>query len=347
MYNKILLNAYLVNNLGDDLFIRIICERFKNILFFIIESEPYTNIFKTIPNVRVCSQSDIFNNKFDMHIMIGGSLFMQPQNICKIDSKYESVKNTRIWRDIPFIIIGANFGPYTQSKHLSLYKRWFSTLNDICFRDDQSYTLFKELPNVRWAPDVIFNYKFKANIEQRTKAISISCIYNNHRIGLYEYSQEKYFQSLANISVHYIENGYIVKLASFCTYQDDLLAVQEILKHIPIIHHSKIQILEYNGFNLNDFIDDFLNTEYIIGTRFHSIILGWLANIPVFPIIYNVKTFNVIKSYNFKGNYTQIENIDKCTLDFINENKKTNYCLDCTDLIKRANLQFDFLNRFY
>ena len=34
MYNKILLNAYLVNNLGDDLFIRIICERFKNILFF-------------------------------------------------------------------------------------------------------------------------------------------------------------------------------------------------------------------------------------------------------------------------------------------------------------------------
>lgn len=348
MYYKILLNAYLVNNLGDDLFIKIICEHFKNVLFFIEKSEPYTNIFKTIPNMRVCSQMDILKNKFDMQILIGGSLFMQPKNIDKIESKYESVKNTRIFFDIPFVIIGANFGPYTRGNHFNLYKKWFLTLDDICFRDKQSYILFKELPNVRWAPDVVFNYKLKTkNLEQNTKAISISCIYNNQRIGLHEYSQEKYFQSLANISIHYIENGYIIKLAAFCTYQGDLLAVQEILKYIPIIYHSRIKILEYNGLNLDDFLTDFLNAKYIIGTRFHSIILGWLANIPVFPIVYNIKTYNIIKSYNFKGKYVKIENIDKCTLDFIDSNKKINYCLDCIDLVKKANFQFNFLDNFY
>ena len=84
MYNKILLNAYLANNLGDDLFIRIICDRFKNITFYIVESDPYTDIFKTISNIRICSPKDILKNKFDLEIMIGGSLFMQPKDVHNI-----------------------------------------------------------------------------------------------------------------------------------------------------------------------------------------------------------------------------------------------------------------------
>ena len=347
MYNKILLNAYLANNLGDDLFIRIICEQFKNILFFIIESKPYTNAFETIPNIKICPQKDALEIKFDLQIMIGGSLFMQPRDIHNIHAKYESVTNTRIFLDIPFIIIGANFGPYTEKKHFELYKSWFSTLHDICFRDNQSYDLFKDLPNVRWAPDVIFNYKLQNYIQQHARAVSISCIYNNQRIGLHNYSQKKYFQKLANVSIYYIENGYDIKLASFCTQQGDLLAAYEILKYIPTEYHRRIEILEYNGFNINVFLSSFLNSEYIIGTRFHSVILGWLANIPVFPIIYNIKTYNVLKSYGFEGNYTNIEDIDKCTLNFINQNKINAYCLNCANLVEKANAQFDFLNKIY
>ena len=347
MYNKILLNAYLVINLGDDLFISIICNRFKNVLFYIKESEPYTNVFKTISNVRICSQESILENKFDLQIMIGGSLFMQPKNICNIYSKYESVKNTRIFLDIPFIIIGANFGPYTKIDHFTLYKSWFSALDDICFRDYQSYNMFKELSNIRWAPDVIFNYKLKTNIPNQVKAISISCIYNNQRIGLHEYSQEDYFKTLAKISIYYIKKGYTIKFGAFCSYQGDLLAIYKILEYIPSVYHSKIRILEYTGYNLNVFLSDFLNTEYIIGTRFHSIILGWLANIPVFPIVYNLKTYNAIKSYGFKGNYVNIESVNCCNLDFISSNNDKNYRLNCTNLIKKSNLQFRFLDNFY
>lgn len=347
MYNKILLNAYLANNLGDDLFIRIICDRFKNITFYIVESDPYTDIFKTISNIRICSPKDILKNKFDLEIMIGGSLFMQPKDVHNIYAKYKSVTETRFFKNIPFIIIGANFGPYTEKEHYELYKNWFSTLQDICFRDSQSYSLFKKLPNVRWAPDVIFNYKLENNQQHFDKAISISCIYNNQRIGLHNYSQKNYFQALANASIYYIENGYNIKLASFCAHQDDLLAIYEIMKCIPSVYHSKIEILEYKGDNLNTFLSSFLNTEYIIGTRFHSIILGWLSNIPVFPIVYNIKMYNVIKCYGFEGNYANIEDMDKCNLSFINQNKKDNYCLDCADLIEKANSQFTFLEKLY
>ena len=347
MYKRVLLNAYLVNNLGDDLFIRIICERFKDIIFYIIKSEPYTDAFGIIPNIKICSREDILKIKFDLEVMIGGSLFMQPKDTHNIYTKYKSVTDTRIFLDIPFIIMGANFGPYTERKHFERYKNWFSTLQDICFRDGQSYTLFKELSNVRWAPDVIFNYRFKNSIYQRAKSISISCIYNNQRIGLHKYSQEEYFQVLANISIYYIKNDYNIKFAAFCKHQGDLQAVHEILKYIPTIYYGKIQVLEYNGYNLDSFLLDFLDSQYIIGTRFHSVILGWLANIPVFPIVYNIKTYNVIRSYAFQGNYANIEDISKYQLDFIIQNKANNYCLDCTSLVEEAKMQFRFLENFY
>ena len=93
MYKRILLNAYLANNLGDDLFIQIICERFREIMFYILETTSYTNSFKSISNIRICSLKDIQSLKFDMQIMIGGSIFMQPRDICNIYSKYKSVKD--------------------------------------------------------------------------------------------------------------------------------------------------------------------------------------------------------------------------------------------------------------
>lgn len=75
--------------------------------------------------------------------------------------------------------------------------------------------------------------------------------------------------------------------------------------------------------------------------------MGWLSNIPVFPIVYNIKMYNVIKCYGFEGNYANIEDMDKCNLSFINQNKKDNYCLDCGDLIEKANSQFTFLEKLY
>lgn len=344
MYNKILINAYLVNNLGDDLFIIIMCERYKNTIFYIIESKPYTNVFNSIQNIKICSPEEVSSIKFDLQIMIGGSLFMQPKDIYNINSKFESVTNIRLSPKIPFIIIGANFGPYTEETHLKLYKKWFSTLDDICFRDMQSYNLFSELPNVRWAPDVIFNYNL--HNYKHSKAVSISCIYNNQRIGLTNYSQKDYFKQLANISVYYIEHGYTIKFAAFCTHQGDSIAIQNILSYIPSPYIKNVEICEYDGINLDLFLSFFLDSEYIIGTRFHSIILGWLAGIPTFPIVYNIKTYNVIKSYDFKGNYVDIDNIQKCALDFIDYNRKNKYCLNCIELVNKASKQFEFLDRY-
>lgn len=344
--NKILLCGYFANNLGDDLFIRIICKRYCNCVFYIIESKPFTDAFLSITNVKIIPLDKIFDIKINLQVMIGGSLFMQPKSIDKIYTKFKSVKDVRIFDRIPFVIIGANFGPYTEITHYKLYKKWFLTVDDICFRDVQSYNLFKEMPNVRWAPDIVFNYTLN-NENKDSKSISISCIYNNQRIGLPEYSQKQYCKKLASASIYYIEIGFNIKLASFCLHQGDTLSAYEILSFIPINYHKYVKIIEFNGSNSNEFISDFLDTKYIIGTRFHSIILGCLANIPVFPIIYNVKTYNVLKSYGFEGKYATIEDIKSCTIDFIDCNRKNIYTLNCIELINYANEQFRYIDTIF
>ncbi len=346
MNNKILLYGYFANNLGDDLFIKVICNRYKNCIFYIIESKPYTDTFLSFTNVKVYPLKNIFDIKFDLQILIGGSLFMQPRDVNKIHTKFEDVKKTRYFNNVPFIIIGANFGPYTDIEHYKLYKRWFLDVDDICFRDIQSYNQFMELPNVRWAPDVIFNYKLETK-KNKSKSISISCIYNNQRIGLTNYSQNYYYQKLVDISIYYIENGYEVKIASFCNHQDDSIAAYDILFRMPTNYHKYVKVIEYNGLNLEKFLSEFLDAEYIIGTRFHSIILGWIANIPVFPIIYNAKSYNMIKSYQFNGKYSHIENVGNCSIDFIEYNRKELCIPDCSNLIKQAVKQFNFINLIY
>lgn len=55
-------------------------------------------------------------------------------------------------------------------------------------------------------------------------------------------------------------------------------------------------------------------SEIIVGTRFHSIILGWLFNKPVLPIVYDNKTLQVLKDMNLK-NYASLEELEKVSID--------------------------------
>lgn len=52
----VFLTAYMACNLGDDLFITILCERYPSVNFYLFCSEPYTVAFKNIKNITVISE---------------------------------------------------------------------------------------------------------------------------------------------------------------------------------------------------------------------------------------------------------------------------------------------------
>ncbi len=343
---NIFVTAYTACNLGDDLFISILCKRYPLVNFYLYCPNQYDTPFTNIKNITIINNIQDFDiyklvDMIDLQVMIGGSLFMQPQNISNIKSKFESVIKCRLSLKIPFIVIGANFGPFTEIIHWQKYQQWFKTVDDVCFRDLYSYNLFSHMDNIRWAPDVIFNVELP--YIEKTKSIAISCIYNNNRIGLPNFNNYNYCCKVANVSQKYIENGYKVILSSFCIAQNDTESIQQIYSLMPESYKKQVEILEYKG-DIKTFLKSFLQAEYIIGTRFHSIILGWKASIPVFPIAYNSKTINVLKDYGFSGHYCTIEEFPNLSFKKINDNYIKDYIFDCSNLIIAAENQFEKLD---
>lgn len=338
-----LLIAYTAQNLGDDLFISYICNRYKHIQFLIVCPKEYSATFVNIENLRLYySYEEILHLKKDitLQILIGGSMFMQPNDLSKIEERFFLLRE-RFFYEIPKIVIGANFGPFQEKNHYNIYYEWFKTFESICFRDLYSFELFKSLNNTNWAPDLILSYPFPQRKQNnKDKSIIISCIYNDLRTGIPPYNQSMYTNKLIDASKEYIERGYKVILMAFCSKQGDSITAQAVLSELP---EGRAKIIKYDG-RINTFLFEFQSAEYIIGTRFHSVILGWKFNIPVFPIIYNSKLENVLNCYHFEGNYIRIMDFENVSFDFIDYNRKKQISIPNKKLIKQSTDHFKYLD---
>lgn len=337
-----LLVAYTAQNLGDDMFVDYICRRYPDTQFLIVCPFEYGYAFSKIQNLKVYHSKEALladSETIHLQILVGGSLFMEPRLSKDIYSKFLENTSYRMFEDIPMIIIGANFGPFKTPLHLHLHKAWFSTMNHISFRDDYSYSLFKDISHITWAPDILFNYPIPKVTQKRT--IVISCIYNNNRIGLPDYNEGYYIESLCKIAQTYINMDYSILFASFCEKQGDGLVAKEIMNRLG---SEKAMNVSYKG-DITEFLSCILTAEYIIGTRYHSIILGWLAGIPVFPISYNSKTEEMLRSYGFKGHYSSIESLTS-DFEYVDYNRINNITLPDISLIHDATSHFSFLDSF-
>lgn len=343
----IYINAYIANNLGDDMFVFSLCNHYPMVNFYIEAPLKYSNVFRILKNLIVlttCSRTCYVNllDIIDFQVFIGGSLFMEPKSANDIDKKFNSMVSRRLSLKIPCFIIGVNFGEYTHQKFFELYQSWFETLDGICFRDIQSYKLFDTLNNTIWAPDLIFTYKMPS-IKFKDNNIVISPIYHTERSGLPDFSNNEYFDFLSLIATKYLKMGFHIILAAFCSAQLDDIACNEIFNRIPTSLKEKVNIISYKN-DIEGFLQSFLNAKYIIGTRFHSIILALKNRIPVFPIIYNIKTQNIIESYSFNGNYVDILALSKINFELLDSNRKKNYVPDLSNFDNKAYLHYHFLN---
>ncbi len=168
---KVLLRSYIMQNLGDDLFIKIICERYKDVKFYVHGKRKYRHIFNDVSNLHYIKDYTI--NKYinlllsilklkgisrkllpqvDATVFLGGSIFIQyPDWKLKFNlDRYNASLFDKSY------VIGANFGPYDTDDYLEAYKDCFKNFDDVCFRDKYSKNLFPQSDNVRYASDVIF-----------------------------------------------------------------------------------------------------------------------------------------------------------------------------------------------
>lgn len=306
MEKHVYIKAYTKKNVGDDLFVFILCNRYPHVEFYLKKAEPYTNVFKNIKNLTLIDNQKQLS--YDAIIYIGGSIFIEssPLSVTRLlDLKKEIIKE-----DIPSYIIGANFGPYISDEYFTSAKeKIFPYLKQVTFRDKYSYNLFQNLKNIKYAPDIVFSLNTSNIKKEIKKEIGISIIHHLDRPDLKKY-YNNYINKLLEICKYYIQKNYKIRLFSFCEYEKDLVAINNLLNKMTEEEKEHTIISNYNG-NIEEIINDIANLDLFITSRFHSIILGLKLNIPIIPICYSLKSTNVLNDIKFPQNriYT-FKNID-------------------------------------
>lgn len=364
---KIFIYAYTSLNLGDDLFIKLLCERYPKVTFYITSFKYASPGLKKIDNLKIVPKVPIVDNfliKFKINksindiiqknissfcdgiVNIGGSIFIQQNNWYLKAKNFEN----RVVRNKPYYIIGSNFGPFTDNKFVFRYRDIFEKVEDICFRDDFSYNLFSDLPNVRWASDVVFAMANQRNIETinnydyRRKYIILSLIDLSRRNELKKF-KDSYINKIAGLANEFVKKNYDVYLMGFCEGEGDKVAINSIMDKLTPKKRMHIIPYIYSG-DLYEALDLIRGSQGLLGSRFHAMILGWIYKKPVYPIIYSDKSLNVIKDINFKGMFSRIENVEDIEIDAVVKYIMESSPIDITKQVESADLQFKMLDRF-
>lgn len=352
---KIYLKAYMVKNLGDDLFLKIFADRYgeKSKIYLYAGSEYkkmlrgkvvtckniFTVLFNKTLKLLTKKKKDIQSflyKKSDIVVQIGGSLFME-----KTDPNYKETVKIEYPQDTKYYILGSNFGPYKSDEFLNTYKEIFKNAEDVCLRDEYSYNLFKDLPNIRYTSDIVYGLDTSNVNKTNGKKVVISVIDCDVKIG--NGYKKDYQLKLKETIEHLVNKGYEIVLMSFCKLENDEFAIDEIYNKIDDNIKNKVSKYFYSG-DIEEALNILGESEVIIGSRFHANILGLLLGKTVIPMAYSDKTLNVLKDINFKGKVIDIRELNEFNPKDLRD-EELSYKISVDEQIKSAKEQFKMLDK--
>ena len=356
---KVYLKCVYKKNLGDDLLVKCICDRYPNTKFYVMNYldgkiiPKINNLYeKKISYItfrlfrKIAYKTNSFHliekniiNKCDFVISIAGSIFMEKKD-GTIDERitwFNSLKKD-------FYLIGSNIGPVYTNDYIELIKdKVLSKASDICLRDKKSYNLVKDLNNIRYAPDVVFSYDISNYLDIKEKKKVIISVINieDKKSQIVTPNENKYNELINNLIDKFISLNYEVELFSFCSKEKDDIAINNILNNNK--NRDIVKKYLYDG-NIDEALNELGSAKVIVGTRFHANVLGLMLNKNILPIIYNDKTRELLEDINFKGKYIDIENIDSFDVNELTD-KDLDYKLNIDIYRKDALKHFEKLDK--
>jgi len=214
-------------------------------------------------------------------------------------------------QNIPFHYVSSNFGPYHTEEYLNLAKEVFKNCTSICFRDTYSRNLFSEISSVRYAPDLVFSY-LPEKTEKKPNSVGISIIDLSIRDKLVTYMDDYYKMLEKNIR-EYIKQEKNITLFSFCKHEGDERAIEEFMAGLSNEIKQKINVVKYDG-DIEYFLREYSKMEYMICSRFHSMVLSSIMNQKCKILSYSNKITNVINDLDlFINNIVHFSDINANT----------------------------------
>ena len=380
MKKKILLLAYTTTNFGDDLFIRTICDYFPEYEFVLEAPKEYKTYFASMSNLKILKKKEFRNRierkitriicalvsndncyqlnlrlcKYAAVVYVIGGLFDEDDVWHSMVEKYGLPQLKQImWKnslcgDVPFFLLGCNMTRIKTQKYINQMKYLFEGITDICFRDRYSYQYFSELKNVRYAPDIVFNYRCDTQKKADSDLILISvwgALTQCQKLPQWKWAEDKfeaYADFIADVVRFFLSRKQRVCLLSLCEDEGDLEACQRIVAKGGFA--DMVTVRSYQG-NIDDTVALFENAKFVVGTRFHSVIMALNTNTPFYPIVYESKTVQLLIDLNYEGYQSHIQQPESYQIENLIAQYERSEVIDCTEEKEQAKAQFAKLER--
>lgn len=367
---RILLDFYSCRNLGDDIFVKIFSDYFRDCRINLIVNLRYipkdlrknvkihpislihtvagkiqsilgwdSKISADIQKYLIWQRRRI-EKKQDAVVLIGGSVFMGKKSKGRKEIPFrteehpEYIITGRLEHHSNRFVIGANLGPAYSTEYWDNIKSVLRDYTHVCLRDYSSYCMVKELSHVQYAPDVLFLTP-RPDVDCGERVV-ISVI-DIRRYTLDASIISSYYTLLQETIQYFKGKSIPVTLVSFCERDGDEAAIEELLTRIK--DKDDISTCFYRG-DIQEILRIFAGASFVIGSRFHSVILGILYGKPVFPVSYNCKTENYLADLQFKGKYAILDQLPSLKVEDIVYNYENRIITDCSEHKKYAENQF-------
>lgn len=372
----VLLLAYTNINFGDDMFIKTICSIYPEIKFELEAPENYKKIMSSVSNLKIVTHAKIYKffekvdnltlrvvplnvgffryawlKRYIAVVYVIGGLFddddLWQQQVRKLGKRRykNAILKKSLCQKPPFFLLGCNMTRIKSDSYINFMKYIFKGLHDICFRDKYSLNYFP-LKNTRYAPDLVFNYPLQHYMKKKKIVISVwGCLTKCDEMPQWkwaEYQWELYKCFIINIIEYFDNIDYQIELLSLCECEGDLQACELIKNETKT---KKLTILNYKG-DLDEVVRYISEASFVVGTRFHSIVLALSSKTSVYPIIYENKTLQLLKDCEFTGEYSEIAEIKSDEINKVINSFEHRGSCDGIDAIKlKAREQFTELNK--
>lgn len=326
----LVIDGYWNTNLGDDLFLKILCDHYPNINFKIAVDKNNYNVFRNIQNispvfVSTNIQSKIINkieqktekiipsnfsrrnkimkliSKFNTYIELGGSLFELPEKGMGGDYYFRRIFRKKASN---YLILGSSFGPYYHQYQIDNYNMFFDTVEDVFFRDKESFDLFKKNKNKSLLPDFVFNLN-KEKYNTKSKNYVLFSIINPSE------NRANYKEFIKRAIEEYSKKNIKVVLMSFCKGQGDLSYIYEIYNELDYEIKSNVRIKSHQ--DIEESVQLIANALGIVATRYHAMILAWIFEKPCFTVSYHKKIRDAISTYNPSQKFVSLDKVCSTT----------------------------------
>lgn len=319
---NVLIDAYLDRNVGDDLMVREVVKNFPSLNFFVkISDESRMLPFSDLKNICIHRGENI-----DKIIMVGGSMFEIGSTAEIIDRYRTTVRRFKKFRKSggKIAIVGVSISSVCRKLAWWVIKSQLKQTDIVTVRDSHSANMFKMMKiQSSFYSDMIFGCEYEKYEDKSGLAISA---YRNVRTPDKNLECCKKYAEIADEYIN--QTGKKVRLLAFdCEDENDLSAAHTIFALMK--NKLNAEIAAYTG-DAKEIFDAIGKSECMIGTRFHSIVIGAMLGVPVVCVSYSQKTDNMLSDFKFLGeviDYRDIENIETSDLVSRIANKKDCFML--------------------